>query len=267
MSKDDAATLLLAGGVLAVGVLGAASFSRPVQVGVFYYPYTVALVRWTAAPIPDFGNIWNETRMRAELQQMSDNNIQWIALCLKYDIDYDAQLTQTFFDLAGEYGLKVCILMDEPLTAEILQDRYLFSQQFRDHPAYFQLNGKPLLILFEGHVNPDFEASDFTVRHMYYGFQKNWVWFNIDGVVRLQQDSFSIIYPGLQDPYTLEWRVPRSPEFYRSQWDQVNRLGSKLVLIASFNEFWEGTFTQNNTLDGSVMMNITRTRGGVENGS
>jgi len=234
------------------------------QYGVVYYPYTVFYPRNIATPRPDYEE-FSEARMISDLKSMRIARIDFVLISIDENQIFDTPAYRLFFSLAQDYNVKLCFMIEHPQTTETLQQVVEWVNQFYMQSVYFKWQGKPLLVFYECFANPDYDNSEYTVRHMIYN--KQWQWFGGDIVPMLSAagDRMTIIHPAILNVGGYPeygWMHPRTNgDFYKEQWSQAKQLNPALILIATWNDFWEGTFITSNTLDGNLMLRITRQRG------
>jgi hypothetical protein len=233
-------------------------------IGTNYYPYTVSLHIGITQPIPDYAD-WTEERMKRDIKRALNVGIDFLLISI------DAWETQnntrtasyrTFFKMLENSNLYACF-MHEAHDAEHKDNVYVADwvcTNFANSSSYLRWKGRMLLVIYDCLADENFDDPRLTIRHTVW--RKEWHWFDPynSAPVLSKNGEQTIIFPG----YCLggqpeKWLCPRdNGTFYENQWKQALQLNPELILIATWNDFWEGTFIEPNNLDGYLMLDITK---------
>jgi hypothetical protein len=194
------------------------------------------------------------------LAQMSAAGFDFVIVHVNAESPEGWVNAHTVFDRLVRHKLRAAIILDGLYTRPATQKATLVAKayaEFAGHPNYFFSDGKPLIMLYS--ATPDFAISGVALRNVYwtenYGpgtnsfhasrvlFPRDWPFWAptpqpiVNGVVP--------VVPGYVDTHlgrehSMEY--PRANgRMYLEQWQRALALRPELILVYSWNEYFEET--------------------------
>jgi hypothetical protein len=235
-------------------------------VAIHYYPYTVSTVRTIAKPLPEYEN-WNEMRMRLDLERLANLNIDIVMVAVDpEDIQSQGRALRylRFVDLAAKYPFKVAF-MAEGRRASLFDIRKFgewCEQNLPNRPGYFHYQGQPLVGFHDAPYAADYANPSLTIRRTEGG--REWAW----GPGKKYRPEASpngeqvMVFAGLLlngDRPELGFSLKREKgSCVRRQFRQAASTGARFICVASYNDFYEGSFVEPNTFDGESAFKALR---------
>ena len=249
--------------------IGARLAAQRPLVGVYYFAWYQSIEgQWgngatlvgANAPKPSLG--WYESRepkvMDTHIRQMIDAGVDFVIFNLGPDTPWNWENAHAFFGRLKGHPLKAAIMLDDlyqraPSVKTGWVDKV--KAEFLNYPNYFTYHDRPLVLLFASRL--DFPVSGVLLRNVYwtprYGPGVNT--FNLDNVLYPHDWPFWAETPpplvngvvpvmpgyidthlGRDDPMVHERNDGR---LYHEQWQHALSLKPELILIYSWNEFFE----------------------------
>ncbi len=212
------------------------------------------------APKPSLG--WYESEdpkvMDTHIRQMIDAGFDFVIFAVGPETPWNWQQAHAFFRRLKGHPLKAAIMLDDlykeaPGVKSAWVDKV--KAEFLGYPNYFSYHERPLVMLFASRL--DFAAAGVTLRNVYwtprYGPGENT--FNLDNVLYPYDWPFWADTP----PPLVNGVVPVMPGYidthlgrddpmvhprndgrlYHEQWQQALSQKPELILVYSWNEYFE----------------------------
>ena len=196
----------------------------------------------------------------SQLAQMSAAGFDFVIVHVNAESPEGWANAHTFFDRLVRYKLRAAIILDGLYTRQATQKATWVAKanaEFAGHPNYLFSDGKPLIMLYS--ATPDFAISGVALRNVYwtenYGpgtnsfnasrvlYPRDWPFWAptpqpvVNGVVP--------VIPGYVDTHLGRERsmeYPRvSGQMYGEQWRRALALRPEVILVYSWNEYFEQT--------------------------
>ena len=258
-------TLLLVAGLSGCTMLGLRS-SADRYVAIHYYPYTVSTVRTIAKPMPEYEN-WNEMRMRLDLERLTNLKIDIVMVAVDpEDVQNQGRALRylRFVDLAAKYPFKVAF-MAEGRRASLFDIRKFgewCEQNLPNRLGYFHYQGQPLVAFHNAPHAANYTNPSLTIRRT--DAKNEWAW----GPGRNYRPEVSpngeqiMVFAGLLlngDRPESGFSLKREKgSCVRQQFRQAAATDARFICIASYNDFYEGSFVEPNTFDGESVFKALR---------
>jgi hypothetical protein len=200
------------------------------KIGVYYYVWYGKNGRhWNDAkcntvvdrPLLGYYDSRDTKVIRQHIKWLTEAGIDFLVISWWGKGSYEDGSAKKVIAILNEMGnpLEFCLIVE--------RNRYLdfnYLRKFFENDAYLKLDGKPVLVTFESHPN--------TPGYYWINYLEN-------------SDEISHIMPGYDESH-LGRRNPmkilrKNGECYISQWTNVQRTKTRLILIVSWNEFHERT--------------------------
>jgi len=228
-------------------------------------------------PVPAYAS-WPDARMRRDLERFRELGVTGLLLRVQPPRPGTTATTavrrlKTFYDLAGELApqLKLALMLDgnEPL---MLDASYLKFQldiyQFLNHAVAWRPDGGNGVLLCTESISVKDIENLFDLRLWRFGgelpsrpltladptlvsFHKGCAWV-------MAADAGSCA-KGAGRNWQKSWTAPRTgARALESQLDAARRLDCRVVFVASWNCYGDGSFLETNSYDGDAMQQILR---------
>ena len=263
--KRVAFVLFLAVGLTGCTMLGLRSNTGRYVV-IHYYPYTVSTVRTIAKPMPEYDN-WNEMRMRLDLERLANLNVDIVMITVEPEglqSQGHALRYLRFVDLAAKYPFKVAFMADGRRASlfDIRKFGEWCEQNLPNRLGYFHWQGQPL-VEFRNALNAaNYSNPSLTIRRTDGG--NEWAW----GPGKKYKPETSpngeqvMVFAGLLsngDRPELGFSMKReNGSCVRRQFRQAAATNARFICIASYNDFYEGSFVEPNTFDNDSVFKALR---------
>jgi len=257
-------------GMSAGEIKGRLARQRPL-VGVHYFMWygrqdtgwgNDATVVADGAPTPLLGKYESDDPVVVDthIQQMTNAGFDFVIVHINAESPAGWTRAHRFFDRLRGRRLHAAVMLDglytRPADAKAMWVDKV-RKEFAAHPNYFLFHGKPLVMLFSASV--DFAAPDLTLRNVYWterydpgtntfnGLQvlylHDWPFWGaspppiVNGVVP--------VVPGYTDTHLGRDRSMEFPrnngQMYHEQWRRALALRPELIVVYSWNEYFEQT--------------------------
>jgi len=216
----------------------------------------------TGAPKPTLG--WylssDPTVIDTHLAQMAAAGFDFIIVHINADTPGSWTTAHKIFGQLGRYGLQAAVMLDGLYTRPATLKATWVNKakaEFAGHPQYFFLHGKPLIMLYSAAA--DFAIPGVVLRNVYWTdnyapggntfnpsrllYPRDWPFWSptpqpvVNGVVP--------IVPGYVDTHLGRERSMEYPRndgrMYHEQWQRALALRPELILVYSWNEYFEQT--------------------------
>ncbi len=241
------------------------------KIWVRYLPHTdqEAQFRLGVRPVP-MDNGWTDLRMQRDLQRIYFAEISVVMV----EVSPEALLQEAFLarlrrfgELANEYQLKIFISLVQahPEEPQALERKNLLDFLERlalpQFPAYYlREDGTPVVLVQESFALPDAPPESHESV----------------AILRLGQELPAYHPLSPQDPAlpcqwacggiapgngNLRWNLPRKRgNTLAKQLKLLRGTSVKVLLLSSWNDYAEGSFLENNSLDGNALTNALKAR-------
>jgi hypothetical protein len=235
-------------------------------VAIHYYPYTVSTVRTIAKPMPDYEN-WNEMRMRLDLERLASLKVDIVMVAVDpEDIQNQGRALRylRFVDLAAKYPFKVAFMADGRRASpfDIRKFGEWCEQNLPNRLGYFYYQGQPLIEFRNVFNETNYANPSLTIRRTDGGSE--WIW----GPGKKHRPEISpngeqvMVFAGLLfngDRPELGFSLQRGKgSCIRRQFRQAAATHARFICVASYNDFYEGSFVEPNTFDGDSVFKVLR---------
>jgi hypothetical protein len=241
------------------------------KIWVRYLPHTdqEAQFRLGVRPVP-MDNGWTDLRMQRDLQRIYFAEISAVMVEVSPEEllqeSFQARLRR-FGELANEYQLKILlsVVQSQPESPQTLDRKnladFLGRLALPQIPAYFlQEDGKAVVLIHEtfGVADPSSEAPE-AIAILRFG--KELPAYRPqspqDPTLRYQWACGGIV-PG---PGDLRWNLPRKRgNTLVKQLKALRGSPIEILLLSSWNDYSEGSFLENNSLDGNALTSALKMR-------
>jgi hypothetical protein len=233
---------------------------------IHYYPYTVSTVRTIAKPMPGYEN-WNEMRMRLDMERLANLKVDIVMVTVDpEDIQNQGRALRylRFVDLAAKYPFKVAFMADGRRASpfDIRKFGEWCEQNLPNRPGYFHYQGQPLVVFHNALNAANYTSPSLTIRRTTGG--REWTW----GPGKKYRPEVSpngeqvMAFAGLLlngDRPELGFSMKRGKgSCIRKQFRQAAATDARFICIASYNDFYEGSFIEPNTFDGDSVFKALR---------
>jgi hypothetical protein len=258
-------SLLLVVGLTGCTMLGLHS-SKDRYVAIHYYPHTVSTVRTIAKPTPEYED-WNEMRMRLDLERLANLKVDIAIVAVDPEDIQDpgrALKYLRFVDLAAKYPFKVAF-MAEGRRASPFDMRKFGEWCERNLPnrlGYFHYEGQPLVEFHNVANAANYTSPSLTIRRTEGGAEWGWRPGKKYSPEVSPNGEQVMVYAGLLlngDRPELGFSMQRGKgSCIRRQFRQAIATDARFICIASYNDFYEGSFVEPNTFDGDSVFKALR---------
>ena len=233
---------------------------------IHYYPYTVSTVRTIAKPMPGYEN-WNEMRMRLDMERLANLKVDIVMVAVDpEDIQNQGRALRylRFVDLAAKYSFKVAFMADgrRASSFDIRKFGEWCEQNLPNRLGYFHYQGQPL-VEFCNVVNAaNYTNPSLTIRRTDGGSEWGW------GPGKKYRPEVSpngeqvMVFAGLLlngDRPELGFALKRGKgSCIRDQFRRAVATNARFICVASYNDFYEGSFVEPNTFDGDSVFKTLR---------
>jgi len=243
----------------------------PFDVFVVYYPYDFTGHTKDFSPRPGYAS-WTIERMERDIKRMADNCIHGALLALAPEDLADSHklfMLRRFLDIVStNSGNFKVILLISPLQRMQLGRRnvvsYIENKGVTTHKAYYSTNGKPLICFSENVILTEEESGDYEYMNVHLGYLSSETDFSPALPVSRTSSGllqFSWILPGYCAPQTSEnnkrnWILKRKKATaFKKSLKTACQQKTPIIVINSWNGYYNGTAIEPNTLDDFLMMN------------
>lgn len=233
---------------------------------IHYYPYTVSTVRTIAKPRPGYDD-WSETRMRLDMERLANLKVDVVMVTVEPEDIQDQGLARKylrFVDLAAKYPFKVAFMADGRRASpfDIRKFCEWCERNLPNRLGYFHYQGQPL-VEFHNVLNAaNYTNPSLTIRRTDGGHEWSW------GPGQEYRPEVSpdgeqvMVYAGLLvdgDRPERGFSMKREKgSCIRKQFRQAVATDARFICIASYNDFYEGSFVEPNTFDGDSAFKALR---------
>lgn len=233
---------------------------------IHYYPYTVSTVRTIAKPTPEYEN-WNEMRMRLDLERLASLGVDIVMVAVDpEDIQNQGRALRylRFVDLAAKYPFKVAFMAEGRRASPFDVRKFggWCEQNLPNRLGYFHYQGQPLIEFHNVSSVANYTSPSLTIRRADGGSE--WVW----GPGKKYRPEVSpngeqvMVFAGLLsngDRPELGFSLKRGKgSCIRKQFRQAVATNARFICIASYNDFYDGSFVEPNTFDGDSVFKTLR---------
>jgi hypothetical protein len=258
-------TLLLVVSLTGCTMLGLRS-NTDRYVAIHYYPYTVSTVRTIAKPMPEYEN-WNDMRMRLDLERLANLKVDIVMVTVEpKDIQTPARALKylRFVDLAAKYPFDVAFMADGQRASlfDIRKFCEWCEQNLPNRLGYFHYQGQPLIEFHNALNAVNYTSPSLTIRRTDGGSE--WAWGpGKNGRPEVSPNGEQVmVFAGLLlngDRPELGFSLKREKgSCVRRQFRQAAAMNARFICIASYNDFYEGSFVEPNTFDGDSAFKALR---------
>ena len=233
---------------------------------IHYYPYTVSTVRTIARPMPEYED-WNEMRMRLDLERLENLKVDIVMVTMDpEDIQNQSRALKylRFVDLAAKYPFRVAFMADGKRASlfDIRKFGEWCEQNLPNRLGYFHYQAQPLVEFHNVLSAANYTNPSLTIRRTEGG--REWAW----GPGKKYQPEISpngeqvMVFAGLLsngDRPEAGFSLKRGKgSFIRQQFRQAVATDARFICVASYNDFYEGSFVEPNTFDGESVFKALR---------
>ena len=163
-----------------------------------------------------------------------------------------------------DYPVQLCFMLEPRSFDGLAGMAEHVWQNYAETEAYFCYQGKPLLFIFDGYIPSDLplyveRLQSFTVRTTV-----DSPYSSIESQTTYVGDVVAVM-PGFERPDWPDVYVPRDGgQHYREQWQTALVLSAAnlnrplIVMVTSWNEYWENTHIEASVNYGDAYLNMTK---------
>lgn len=231
------------------------------------------------APKPALGwyNSADASVVTAHIRQLEETGFDFVAVHAIPALPQTWSNAHTFFDQLSTHRLKAVLVLDSlydepPAVKAHWVERATI--EFGSNSRYLRLHGQPLVMLFSTHL--DFDTPGALVRNVYwtYRYDPGSNTFNGDRGLEPRDWAFWAptpqpltngmvpVIPGYADaalgrPQSMV-HERNNGEMYRQQWQRALALHPEVILVYSWNEYFERTAIEPSDAWGDQYLRITK---------
>ena len=218
-------------------------------------------------PLPTYSG-WTKERMERDVRRIQENHLNGTLLHLSpqdlADTFKRARLKE-FLDVSHKYACTalLCLSADHPMQLDLGNtERFLRHQGIASHPALYRKGQNVILAFAESIQLTGRDEADFEHRML----GKDWTALPCP-IIDLKlsaNDSLIWLYTSFHTPAKTswpvqEWKLQRSGfKHFRKALDKARECSPKIIVISSWNNFYNGSALEKNTLDGEKALEYLR---------
>ncbi|MBQ6474010.1 MAG: hypothetical protein IJJ33_18620 [Victivallales bacterium] len=218
-------------------------------------------------PLPTYSG-WTKERMERDLQRLQENRLNGAVLRLSpQDIadSFKRARLKEFLDISLKHDCTalLCLTAEHPMQLDLGNtERFLKYQGIADHAALYRKGQNVILAFAEGIQLTGRDEAGFEHRLL----GRDWTALpcSSESLNLSAKDDLIWIYTSFHKPSKAswpiqEWMLPRSGfKHFRKTLEKARESSPKIIVISSWNDFYNGSALEKNTLDGEKGLEILR---------
>jgi len=273
MRKTSSCLLLI---VLAIASIGTttilagekALLARRPRVWVEYFPfYETHELPVEFRPLPTYSG-WTKERMVRDLQRLVENNLDGTVLCITpQDLadSYKRTRIKEFLELSQSSARTalLCLTADHPMQLDLGNtERFLKHQGIAEQISLYRQEQKIIIAFAQNIQLTGTDEKEFS--HRVLGRDWHALPCPADAVGISTTDNLVWIYTSYHEPTKTswpiqEWKLPRDGfKHFRKALEKSRELSPKIIVISSWNDWYNGSALEKSTLEGDKGLEVLR---------
>ena len=218
-------------------------------------------------PLPTYSG-WTKERMERDLRRFQENHLNGTLLRLSpQDIadSFKRARLKEYLDLSLKHDCTalLCLTVAHPMQLDLGNtERFLKYQGIADHAALYR-KGQNVILAFAEDIQVT-GRDEAGFEHRLLGRDWTSLPCSSEALNLSAKDNLIWIYASFHKPSKAswpiqEWMFPRSGfKHFRKSLEKARERSPKIIVISSWNDFYNGSALEKNTLDGEKGLEIFR---------